>query len=118
MDENLLIIKTNALLTVSTDIKTFHFYATDICIIADLLGYTAYVIPFMVQHLSTGNLADMEQKKPFFIEKYGHKLRSRFIQTTCTKFYLGKSVGQTKWMNSNPILFWVKAWRRFKNKII
>ncbi|MCY7292369.1 MAG: hypothetical protein LH615_09330 [Ferruginibacter sp.] len=116
LDENLLIIKTNALLTVSADVKTFHFYATDICIIADLLGYTAYVIPFMVQHLSKGNLTDMEQKKPFFIEKYGYKLRARFIQTTCTTFYIGKSIEQTRLLNSKRIFFWVKALRRFKNK--
>ena len=118
LDENLLIIKTNALLTVSADISTFHFYGTDICVIADILGYTAYVIPFLVQHLSKGNLADMENKKPAFVEKYGYKLRSRFIQTTCTKFYIGKSVADTKLLNSKPVFFWLKAIRRLRNKLI
>ena len=116
LDENLLIVKTSALLTVSADVKNFHFYGTDICIIADLLGYTAYVIPFMVQHLSKGNLTDMEAKKQPFVEKYGYKLRSRFIQTTCTKFYIGKSIEQTKLLNSKPVFFWLKALRRLRNK--
>ncbi len=117
LDENLLIIKTNALLTVSSDIKTFHFYGTDICVIADVLGYTSYVIPFLVQHLSKGNLKDMEEKKPSFIEKYGYKLRSRFIQTTCTKFYIGNSVTNTKILNSKTVFYWVKALRRLRSKI-
>jgi hypothetical protein len=116
LDENLLIIKTGALLSVSSDIKSFHFYGTDICVTADFLGYSAYVIPFMVQHLSKGNLNDMYLKKPAFLKKYAKKFRPRFIQTTCTNFYIGGSVADNSYMNSKPVFFWVKAMRRLKNK--
>ena len=115
LDENLLIIKTETLISVSANIGNFHFYGTDICIVADMLGYTSYVIPFMVKHLSKGNLDDMELKKPAFVKAYGYKLRHRFIQTTCTNFYLGKSQNQNKFLNSKPVFFWVKAKTRLKN---
>ena len=115
LDENLLIIKTGMLLSLSANIKHFHFYGTDICIIADMLGYQTYVIPFMVKHLSMGNLNDMELQKHGFVKGYGYKLRSRFIQTSCTNFYLGKSPIENHFLNSKPIFFWVKAMTRVKN---
>ncbi len=59
-------LKTETLISVSANIHNFHFYGTDICIVADILGYTSYVIPFMVKHLSKGNLDDMELKNPLF----------------------------------------------------
>lgn len=117
LDENLLIVRTAAQLSVSSDIGNFHFYGTDLCIIADLLGYSAYVIPFMVNHLSKGNLDDLEMKKPAFVEKYGSKLRSRFVQTTCTNFYLDKSPSKNKFMNSSLVFFWIKAKTRLMNKL-
>ncbi len=116
LDENLLIVKTAALLTVSSDIKSFHFYGTDICLLADFLGYSAYVIPFMVQHLSKGNLVNMFEKKPAFLKKYANKFRNRFIQTTCTNFYIGGSFARNAFMNKKPVFFWVKAKRRLWNK--
>jgi len=117
LDENLLIIKTAAQLSVSSDIGNFHFYGTDLCIVADLLGYSAYVIPFMVNHLSKGNLDDLEMKKPAFVEKYGYKLRSRFMQTSCTNFYLDKSPAKNRFMNSRFVFFWIKAKTRLMNKL-
>lgn len=115
LDENLLLIKTASLISVSADIRNFHFYGTDICIVADILGYSSYVIPFMVKHLSKGNLDDMEMKKPMFVKSYGHKLRSRFIQTTCTNFYLGRSPAINDVLNSKFFFFWMKAKRRLTN---
>lgn len=115
LDENLLIIKSDAHLTLSADIQSFHFYGTDLCIIADLLGYHCYVIDFMVKHLSGGNLEQMEAFRPAFVESYGKKLRNRFIQTTCTKFYLSDSPSNNAFMNSSFVFFWVKAAQRFSN---
>lgn len=114
LDENLLIIKKSANLTVSADVNSFHFYGTDVCIIADLLGYSCYVVPFLVKHLSSGNLSALFKEKPFFVRKYGNKLRSRFIQTTCTKFYIGSSPWQTVFFNNPIIFFFVKMLQRVK----
>jgi hypothetical protein len=115
LDENLLIIKNSAGLTISSDLENFHLYGTDLCIIADFLGYSCYVIDFMVTHLSKGNLGQLEKYVPGFIEAYSHKLRERFVQTTCTKFYIGGSKISNNVINSAPVFFWVKAWQRLRN---
>lgn len=115
LDENLLIVKNSCNLSVSADIKDFHFYGTDICIVADFLGYSCYVIAFMVDHLSSGSLEKMLHHQPWFIKKYGHKLRHRFIQTSCTKFYLSNSTSKNNFYNNRFIFFWVKATNRLSN---
>jgi hypothetical protein len=99
LDENLLIIKKDSAMTISPDLSGFHLYGTDLCIIADFLGYTSYVIPFMVKHLSHGNLENLNKYIGQFTSGYGRKLRSRYIQTTCTKFYLGNSPARNKFYN-------------------
>lgn len=113
LDENFLVIKTEKQLTISDDIEGFHYYGTDLCIITDFLGYSAYVIPFMVEHLSKGNLKDLMLKKESFLKAYGKKLRPRFMQTSCDKFYLGKSETQNKLYNSGFVFFWIKAKNNF-----
>jgi hypothetical protein len=115
LDENLLIVKNGKGITVSADIGDFHFYGTDICQVAHFLGYTCYVIGFMVQHLSSGNLEKMYARQPSFIEAYGRKLQHRFVQTTCTKFYLSHSPARNRFFNGSFVFFWVKAAQRVKN---
>ncbi len=114
LDENLLIIDAEKRLTISGYFGGFHFYGTDLCIIADILGYSSYVIPFMVNHLSRGNLKDMEKYRKPFIDAYAKKLKSRYIQTTCTKFYLSNSSFKNKLYNSPFVFFFIKAWQRLK----
>jgi hypothetical protein len=109
LDENLLIINKSASITVSADLSGFHLYGTDLCIIADFLGYTSYVIPFMVKHLR-----ELSKNKDGFIDRYGKKIRSRYMETTCTKFYLGNSVLKNKIYNASFIFFFVKAAQRIK----
>jgi hypothetical protein len=107
LDENLLIIKRSAYLVASSDLNGFHFYAADLCLLADYLGYSCYVIPFMVKHLSLGNLKALEEHKGEFLDKYGYKLRRRFIQTPSTKFVLSKSPARNRFYNGR-IFFLVK----------
>lgn len=115
LDENLLIIKNAANLSISADLQDFHLYGTDLCIIADFLGYTCYVVNFMVTHYSKGNLVQLENQIPAFIDTYAKKLRERFVQTTCTKFYLSSNKSINPIYNSGPVFFWIKAWQRVKN---
>ncbi len=114
LDENFLVIKKESSMTVSADVKGFHLYGTDLCIIADFLGYNAYVIPFMVKHLSLGNLKDLEKHLHHFIDLYGRKIRSRYVETTATKFYLGNSVFKSRFYNLPFVFFFVKAKQRIK----
>lgn len=107
MDENMLIIPRRVNIAVSADLNGFHFYAADLCVIADYLGYTCYVIPFMVKHLSLGNLRSMKEQKGAFLDKYGRKLRRRFLQTPSTKFVLCRSRAANRFYNGS-IFFLVK----------
>ncbi|WP_373000125.1 hypothetical protein [Sulfurimonas sp.] len=92
LDENFLLIKREANLSISNNIEGFHFYGTDLCVIADILGYTSYVINFHLYHKSAGN-ADNSFTTVLdkLLSKYQVALRSRRIQTTCTEFYISNS---------------------------
>jgi len=114
LDENLLIINKHTGVTLSGDLTGFHLYGTDICIVAAVRGYHCYVIPFMVKHLSFGNLKDLKKHIHLFVNAYGKKLESRFIATTCTKFYISNSVFKTKLLNTPPLFFFVKLVQRIK----
>ncbi|MEQ1613967.1 MAG: hypothetical protein ABL904_14575 [Hyphomicrobiaceae bacterium] len=85
LDENFLVVKRQARLSFSRDLSGFHFYGADLCLVADVLGYTTYVIDFHLEHLSGGmkgaSFATMEAA---FSAKWGRAFRPRFLQTTCS----------------------------------
>lgn len=95
LDENFIVAKKSANLAVSSDLKGFHLYATDICIIAEILGFSAYVIDFALIHKSKGNVdQSFIDIQTSLKQKYKNHFRGRYIRTTITEFYL----------SSNPIL--------------
>jgi hypothetical protein len=104
LDENFLVIKKEAHLSVSADLSGFHLYGTDICLLAKIRGYTCYVIPFLVNHLSEGNLKDLESFEKDFLLSYGEKLNMGFVQTTCTRFYISNSELKNRILNY-PFVF-------------
>jgi hypothetical protein len=114
LDENLLVINRNTNLTLSADLTGFHLYGTDLCLIADFLGYSCYVIPFMVEHLSLGNVKELKLYQGTFIRQYGKKLRNRFIETTCTKFYLSNSAWKNTLFNNKLVFSFIKLLQRFR----
>lgn len=89
LDENFIVVKSAANLALSADLQGFHLYGTDICLIADVLGYSSYAIDFKLMHKSDGN-ADYKfyQLKKDLIRKYRRAFRSRFLGTTITRFYI------------------------------
>lgn len=113
LDENFLVVKRSSGLTISADLRGFHLYGTDLCVIAKIIGHSAYVIPFMVLHLSEGNIKALEEAKGDFILQYGEKLNIGYVQTTCTQFYLSNSRSKNRWMNSKFIFFLVKQTKRY-----
>ena len=97
VDENFILVKNEANLALSNNIGGFHLYGTDLVTIANILGYTAYVIDFHLYHKSGGNanLSFYDNKKRF-ITKYQEALAPKFIRTPVTPIFLSSS----KFLNS------------------
>jgi hypothetical protein len=57
LDEDILILRTEADPTCSTGLAGFHLYGTDVCLNARTSGRTSYVIDFRLTHLSGGSAA-------------------------------------------------------------
>lgn len=118
LDENFILIKNGTHLSFSSDLAGFHLYATDLCLHAELNGYSAYVIRFDLIHKSTGNLSpDFFALRKQLIKKYSRFFRSRWIQTNCTVFFLSNSLLE-RWLFGNPLaLFLVRMKNSIKKKM-
>lgn len=88
LDENFLVMRRSANLALSRDLSGFHFYGTDLCIVADILGYNCYVINFHLRHKSPGNESDFQESRNRMVQKYTHAFRTRWIRTTCTNLFI------------------------------
>lgn len=89
LDENILIVRRDSRVGFSHDLSGFHFYGADICLHAGLMGRSAYVIDFHLQHLSAGKKsADFYACERAFRAKWSRALQPRWIQTTCALMYL------------------------------
>lgn len=92
LDENFVLVKNSACLKVSDNLTGFHLYATDLCLQAELNGYSAYVINFNLLHKSKGNRnADFYITRTKLIKKYNYFFRGRWVQTNSTVFYISGS---------------------------
>lgn len=79
LDENFIVVRRDANLALSRDLSGFHWYGSDLCLIADILGWKAYVIDFHLLHKSTGNIkGDFDAKGKALRRKYAHAFRSRW----------------------------------------
>lgn len=85
LDENFIIVRRKNRVAFSDDVGGSHFYGTDICVNADIVGYSAYVINFNLIHLNEGeqDLGLFDAKKAFE-RKWSAAIRPRTIQTTHT----------------------------------
>ncbi len=97
LDENFIVVRGDAGLRFSRDLDGFHLYGADICLVADVLGYTAWVIDFHLEHLSPGRKdQSFTEAEVRFRAKWGRALRPRWMQTTCTLLRLsGTALGRT-----------------------
>ena len=107
-DENFLVVRREANLAVSADLTGFHLYGTDICIVAHLLGHTAYVVDFHLRHLSkgdkgrrgAGNHPNFVELRAALIAKYRRAMRPRITTTSSTSVYLGRSMALSSALNA------------------
>ena len=96
LDESFLILKRRARVGLSRDLSGFHFYGADLCLAADIMGHTAYVIDFHLRHLSDGRISPaFYDARRAFRNKWSRALRPRWMQTTCGLMRLsGNRLGQ------------------------
>lgn len=117
VDENFIIVKRSANLSFSADLKGFHFYGTDICLIAEILGYSSYVIGFNLIHKSNGKVDESFYKlKRELKQKYNKAFRNRFISTTITQLNISGNYILHKIYNTKQILFIVRPYYKFFTK--
>ncbi|MEQ1944546.1 hypothetical protein ABMA32_19190 [Mesorhizobium sp. VNQ89] len=89
LDENFLVIRPEARLSFSRDLAGFHMYGADICTIADILGWNAYVIPFHLAHYGEAKMGEpFRQCEVAFVAKWRRALRHRQLQTTVVHLLL------------------------------
>lgn len=101
LDENFIVVKNSANLSLSGDIGGYHLYGLDICNVARALGYTAYVVDFILIHKSRGNVdQSFNQTLSKVKEKYIEFVKGRYINTTIAKFYLSGSAFKNALFNS------------------
>lgn len=97
VDEHFIIVKKAANLALSHDLSGFHLYGTDLCLIAELLGYSAYVIDFKILHKSFGKPNhSYDEVLQRLIKKYRRFMRNRRIVTTIADFYMSASELRSK----------------------
>lgn len=114
VDENFILVKNSANLALSNDLHGFHMYGTDICLIAETLGFNAYIVDFHLTHKSGGNVdKSFDDVRSNLIVKYRRAFRSRFISTTITRLYLSGSLVGLRIFNSPAILFLARQYYKF-----
>ncbi|MEQ9408301.1 MAG: hypothetical protein RIK87_11270 [Fuerstiella sp.] len=132
LDENFMIVRRAANLGVSGDLAGFHFYGTDLCIIADILGYRSYVIDFHLHHLGGESTNKGKTKNSFhssypkirraLTQKYRRAFRPRWIQNTGTILYLSGSRFRHWLLNGRTAVNLAKsigrARTRLKNRLL
>jgi hypothetical protein len=114
IDENFIVVKNSANLSLSHDLSGFHMYGPDLCLMADILGFTSYIIDFNITHKSNGNAdASFYRSKKAFMKKYDHAFRGRFMATTITRYYVSGNWFTAFLYNLQPVKFFVRQYYKF-----
>ncbi|GAA4781406.1 glycosyltransferase [Olivibacter ginsenosidimutans] len=118
LDENFLVIKNSALLSVSDDLEGFHLYAVDLCLHAELNGKMCYAIDFHLLHKSRGKV-DQEylNLRRKLIQKYNSFFRTRWIQTPTTVFHLSGNWLERLLLGNAISLFFARMYNGLKKRL-
>lgn len=89
VDENFMVVRRAANLALSRDLTGFHHYGPDLCIVADILGWSAYVIDFHLHHKSSGTVDDRYfASRDRIAAKYRRAFRPRWIHLVTMRPFL------------------------------
>jgi hypothetical protein len=105
LDEDFIVIRREANLAVSHNLSGFNFYGADLCIVADILGRSAWVIDFHLRHkgLFKTSTSFYRQRKDV-ARKYQKAFRSRWIVTTVTYFFVSGSPLVSRLLTSRALV--------------
>jgi hypothetical protein len=104
LDENLIVVRRDANLAASHDLSGFHLYGADLCVMADIMGRTAYVADFHLRHLSGGTSDEaLATSRSNFVNKYTRAFRSRWVMTPAAMIFLSGFAPISGAMNFRPI---------------
>lgn len=92
LDENFIVVRRRARLGLPRDRGGFHFYGTELCLVAEILGWSAYVVDFHLRHHGAGVLgADFVEQLNRVLETYQRAFRPRLLSTTCVDLFVSSS---------------------------
>ncbi len=85
LDENFIVVRADANLALSKDLKGFHLYGTEICLVAAALGHHSYVADFYLYHAGEANIDPTYGLiRAAMIRKYSRVLAMRMLKTPCS----------------------------------
>ncbi|MGE5538161.1 MAG: acyl esterase [Gemmatimonas sp.] len=117
LDENFLVVRRSANLALSGDLGGFHLYATDLCTVADILGYSSWVIDFHLMHLSPGNVDDrFHAIRRKLLAKYRRAFRPRWVVTPCAHMFLTASRWLSLALNTGWGRKMARRWERLRTR--
>jgi hypothetical protein len=117
LDENFILIRADANLGTSKDLHGFHLYGLDLCLLAMMRGYSAYVVDFHLRHMSPGNFdADFRVCKNLLIEKYQKILPMKYFQTTGALLFLSGNAILNRVLNHRYIINMINRYFNYKRR--
>lgn len=89
LDENFILVRRAANLSVSRDLGGFHLYGADLCILAEITGHSTYVVDFHLRHLSAGTRdGSLASSRRRLVAKYSRALSWRWVMAPCELVFL------------------------------
>jgi len=101
LDENFIVVRADANLALSKDLRGFHLYGTELCLVAAGLGHQSYVADFYLYHAGE---AKMDKTygliRSAMIRKYSRSAGMRMVRTPCADMVFGPWAYLTRLANT------------------
>lgn len=110
LDENFILVKHNANLALSHDLSGYHWYGHDIVLIAEILGWSAYVVDFNLLHKSRGSVDQT------YVDA-GKELRSKYSRAFRDRWQVSISSGRLYLSGSRARSFWARCLGKIRHSL-